>query len=127
MNEEHLSSHEASAEAVHAAKNAAMAVELSREAQLAEAVMTAALQTEASVLKAIREVFGDGDEQNPNQMKILVRRIPLICQDIKQIHTDMGDMRADVAKINDNISKGVWIILGAVILGLMGMLFTAVT
>jgi len=61
---------------------------------------------------ALQGVFGR-EEQG---MFINIQRIPLICKDVLQI-------KEDVSKIEDNLSKGVWIILAAFILGIIALLF----
>lgn len=109
-------SKEASAEAVHTAKNAAEAIELAREAQLQEAIKKTASETKAALLEGLKEVFDFNDENDNGEMKILVRRIPLICQDVKQIHTD-------IASINDNLKWGVRIVLAAVFAALLKLIF----
>lgn len=87
---ETITSEEASADAVHKAKSAAQAVEMAREAQLSELVEQTAQKTKQALLEGLKEVFGDGDEKNPAQMKILIRRIPIICTQIDKIHTDIA-------------------------------------
>lgn len=108
--------HEASAYAAHKARSAQLAVELAREVQLEEAIKKTATETKAALLEGLKEVFDFSDANDSGEMKILVRRIPLICQDVKQIHTD-------IASINDNLKWGVRIILGAIILAMLKLLF----
>ena len=108
--------HEASELAAHKAKSAQLAVELAREAQLEEAIKKTASETKAALLEGLKEVFDFSDSNDSGEMKILVRRIPLICQDVKQIHSD-------IASINDNLKWGVRIILGAIILAMLKLLF----
>lgn len=103
----------AKADAVDKAKDAQQAIEIARKAELAQTVADTAVATKAAILEGLREVFGDrNDPEDPDNMKVLVRRIPLICNDIAQIHSN-------ISKINDNISWGVKIIIGAVILGVL--------
>lgn len=109
---EHTNPEQASAEAVHKAKNAAQAIEFAREAQLAKAVEDTALRTKEALLDGLREVFGDGDEKDPDQMKILVRRIPILCASVIQMHED-------IKNINGNIKWGVRIVIGAVIVAIL--------
>lgn len=71
---ETITSEEASADAVHKAKSAAQAVEMAREAQLSELVEQTAQKTKQALLEGLKEVFGDGDEKNPAQMKIQIGR-----------------------------------------------------
>jgi hypothetical protein len=63
---------------------------------------------------ALREVFGEGVEM---QRFVDVTRIPLICKSIVNLEND-------VKSIKDNITWGVRIVLGAVILGILTLLFT---
>jgi hypothetical protein len=53
--------------------------------------------------------------ENEDRKYIDITRIPLICQDIK-------DMKNDIANINDNLKWAVRIVIGAVIVGLIGLL-----
>lgn len=94
------------------------------EAKLAEAAHQAAVSHEATsnareaqmhetLVKALREVLVDGnDEERP----MLIKRIPFICRDILAINEK-------VSAINDNIKWGVRIVLGAVIIGVLTLLF----
>lgn len=107
---------EASAEAVHKQKNAAQAIESAREAQLADAVEKTAVATKNALLEGLKEVFGASDNQDPNQMRILVRRIPILCTNIETMH-------ADIASIKSNITWAVRAVVGAVIIGLLALLF----
>ncbi len=114
----------ASAEAIHKAKNAAQAVEVAREAQMAELAQKTAEQTKSSLLEALKEVFSDEDTVvDPAKAKILVHRIPVICRDIVDMKKGIETTQKGVDKINDNLSKVVWIVLTAVILAVLGVIF----
>jgi hypothetical protein len=106
---------DATAEAVHKAKNAQAAIELARQAQLASAVEAAAQKTKDALLEGLKEVFGDSDSEDPTRMKVLVRRIPILCTNIDQMH-------ADIADIKGNFKWGVRIVLGAVLLDIMKLI-----
>lgn len=112
METETTPAEDASAEAIHKAKNAAQAVEVARQAQLAEAVEASAVRTKEMLLEGLKEVFGDSDSENPKQMKVLVQRIPILCQDIMQ-------MKNDIKSINDNFTWGIRILVGAIILAVL--------
>ena len=114
-----LTPSEASAEAAHKAKSAQMAVEISREVHLEEAIAKTAESTKAALLEGLQEVFGKGDDVGSGEMNILVRRIPLICGEIKQIHTDIGTTAKAVEKINANIGRVVWVVIMAVLAALL--------
>lgn len=76
-NEHDITPEEASAEAIHKAKNAQQAVEVARYAQI-ESVMNSerfALTVEDAVIRAFKAGIGEG-------RYIDVSRIPLICQSI---------------------------------------------
>lgn len=107
---------EASAEAVHKTKNAAQAIEIAREAQLAKAVEDTAQRTKEALLEGLKEVFGGGDSKNPQEMKVLVQRIPVLCTQIMQIHDDLSDMK-------DNQKWAVRIIVGLFIAALAKLVF----
>lgn len=103
-------------EAVHAQRDAAYTVELAREAQLARAIEEVAQRTKHDVIEGLREVFGNSDSEDPGRMKVLVRRIPLICQDIAQ-------MRDDVQEMKDSQKWATRIIIGLFIAAVAKMVF----
>jgi hypothetical protein len=41
---------------------------------------------------AVKEVFGESDSNNPERMKILVRRIPILCTNIEAMHETLGKL-----------------------------------
>lgn len=90
------------AEAAQAAAVAHEANSNAREAQMHE-----------TLVKALREVLVDGESE---ERPMLIKRIPFICKDII-------DIKEDVSDINDNIKWGVRIVIGAVILGVLALLF----
>ena len=116
QNPSDLTPEEASAEAIHKAKNAAQAVELARELQLQKTVEETAQRTKESVLEALKEVFGNKDSEDPEQMKVLVHRIPILCIRIDTMDKNIEDMRGD-------IRWAVRLVVGAVITGVLAMLF----
>ena len=111
----------ASAEAVHKARNAAAAIEIARETQMSEAIEKSALRTKASLLEALREVFGDDNAKTPQEIKVLVQRIPILCTSIIAIETHLEQNSKEIAGISDNIKWGVRVVMGAVMLALLGM------
>lgn len=84
---------EASDVAAHKAKSAQMAVEVAREVQNAQMVEETVKRTSEALLQRLKEVFGESDSENPQQMKVLVRRIPILCTNVEQIHTDIKDIK----------------------------------
>src|SRR4051794_36231553 len=105
---------EASAVAIHKAQSAQQAIEMARELQMQRAVEETARKTKEALLEGLQEVFGASDSENPQQMRILVRRIPIICTSIDQMHSDITD-------IKDNLKWGVRLVLGAVILAIVAL------
>jgi hypothetical protein len=114
--DEQINAEAASQEAVHKTKNAQQAIEAAREAQIKQAIAEASLRTKADLLEALKEVFGGSDTEDPNQMRILVRRIPILCTNVLQMHADISD-------IKDNFKWGTRIVIGAVILGVLKLIF----
>lgn len=106
----------ASADAVDKTKTAQEAIEVARQAQLEAAVEKTALRTKSDMLDVFKEVFGDSDSEDPQKMKVLVRRIPILCTSVEQMHSDIGD-------IKDNLKWGVRLIIGAVVVSLIALLF----
>lgn len=119
MTDEHSNSEQASAEAVHKAKNAAQAVENARAAQVEEAAMRAAECTKKALLEGLKEIFTDDNNKTPQEMRILIQRVPIICTNIMQMHEALGRTDASVERINTNISRVVWLVITAVLLALL--------
>ena len=86
-----------SAEAVQASAVAQEAIEKARLAQM-----------KLALSESLKDVFGGSDD--PAQMKVLVRRIPILCTNIEAMHQAIED-------IQSNLRWAVRIVLGAVILG----------
>lgn len=117
---------DASKEAVHAVAGAAEAVEAARAAQLAEiseenkrvakaAALETAELTKTALVESLKEVFGEGD-RNDGQMVVLVRRIPILCTNVEQMHKA-------IESIQGNITWGVRIVIAAVFLALLKLIF----
>lgn len=102
--------------AAHKAKSAQMAVEMSREIHMEEAIRKTALETKAALLEGLKEVFGDGDEKDPEQMRILVRRIPILCTNVEAMHSDISELK-------DTNKWTARIVIGAVILAVLKLIF----
>lgn len=49
-------------------------------------------QITTALTDALEKVFGDGDSKDPDQMRILVRRIPILCTNIEQMHETLGKL-----------------------------------
>ncbi len=79
--------------AVHAARDEAQAREMARQVQLEEAIDKASLQTKADVMEVLEKVFGNTEPKNPKEMSILVQRIPILCTQILQMHSDIGEIK----------------------------------
>ena len=67
--------------------------------------------TEA-ITKTLERIFGDSDTKDPEQMRILVRRIPILCTNVENMHKMIGE-------IQDNITWGTRIIVGAFIVAVI--------
>ena len=61
-----------------------------------------------TVAEALKEVFTEGDTKEP-EMKILIRRIPILCTNVEAMHKS-------IEKMEDNIIWIVRLIIGAVVL-----------
>ncbi len=116
-----LTAHEASAEAAHKAKNAQQAIELARELQQTELIDKIAEKAGEKLLVGLKEVFTNDAERSPKEMKILIQRVPIICQSIIQIHEAQARSDVNIEKINTNINRVVWLIVSAVVLALLKM------
>lgn len=115
MNEtEKTPAQEASATAVTAAKVAAKAVEVSREAQLAEAVEKTAVQTKQALLEGLKEIFGGPNQEDPEHMQIIYSKIPVLC-----VRVDAIDK--NIEEIKDGIKWVIRMVIGAVIVALISL------
>jgi hypothetical protein len=85
--------HEASEEAIHKAKGAAQAIERAREAQQAELVETIADKVGVKLLSSLKEVFQNDNDKTPQEMTVLIQRVPIICTSIMQMHDDIKDLK----------------------------------
>lgn len=95
----------ASSEAVHKAKNAAQALEFARQAQLNDAVERTAVRTKEQLLEALGEVFGNDNARDPAQMKVLVQKIPLLCQNVQQTHLDISEIKESLKDLKDVVDR----------------------
>lgn len=116
MEDTTITAEQASAEAVHKAKNAQAAVEIAREAQLNDLVEKTAIRAKESLLEGLKEVFGDLEPKNPQQMSVLVQRIPILCTNILQMHSD-------IAELKDSQKWAVRIVIGLFIAAVAKMVF----
>lgn len=114
--DEHSTAEQASADAIHKAKNAQQAIEAARAAQVEEAAMKAAERTKAALLDGLRQVFTNDNDKSPQEMRVLIQRVPIICTNIMQMHDDIKALK----------DTQVWVarlVIGAVILGLLKFIF----
>lgn len=112
----------ASIEAVSKAKDAAEAIEVSRAKQLEEMFDKMEDSNVKTLSDVLKNVFGEFENSG---RFIDIKRIPLICAQITKIHDDNERQKADISNINDNLKWAVRIVLGAVIMGLLTLLFKA--
>lgn len=102
-------------ESTERSKNASSIADIARSVEHDQIAEKAAEKAKAAVMEAIQEVFGYSDKSADSpEMTVLIRRIPLICQDVKQIH-------ADIADIKGNTKWVVRLIIGAVVIGVLGL------
>ncbi len=95
---------DASRTAVHAARDAAQAVELAREIQTnraAEAAVSKVSQDIGDILQnRIEHVLAKGTEQ---EKSIILARVPYICQDIKGINAALADIVKMMAQVKKDL------------------------
>lgn len=116
MKEPPLSLPEQSREAIHAAKNAAQAVEFARQEQLESAMKFNDDRTVQLFKEALREVFGDMPTYETDQLHVLLPRIPLLCLTVQGMSKQLDD-------IQGNLTWVVRIVIGAVIMAVLGLVF----
>lgn len=103
-----------SAEAVQKTKEAAEAVETARMEQMNSANMESEKRITAAFTEALKQTFETDDTESGQKKFIDITRIPLICKDI-------SDMKTRIGNIDDNLKWGVRIVLGAVIVAVIGL------
>lgn len=96
-----------SSDAVHKAKNAQQAIEVAREIQNAKLVEDTAQETKKALIEGLKEVFGESDTANPQEMKVLVRRIPILCTNIANMHLAIEEMKDNQKWVTRAIIGGV--------------------
>lgn len=114
--DEHKTSEQASAEAVHKVKNAAQAVEMARQAQQEEVIKRTAQETKQALLEGLKEVFENDTDKSPKQMSVLIQRVPIICTSIMQMHDDIKSLK----------DTQMWVarlVIGAVVLAVLKLIF----
>ena len=62
--------------------------------------------------EALKEVFVESDTKDP-EMKVLIRRIPILCASVEAIHKNIDS-------INNNIQWITRLIIGTITIGLLG-------
>lgn len=115
------------AQAIHKTKSAQQAIELARAIEIERAVEQTALKTKEALLEGLKEVFGESDSENPQQMKVLVRRIPILCTNVAEMHSDLGEIKTSISGLPYIQSDLKWlkIILGAIGVAILGAIATA--
>lgn len=115
--------------AIHKTRSAQQAVEIAREVQIQKAIEETANRTENSIRKVLQEVFVESDSEKPEKMKVLWSKIPLLCTNMTAMHESIRTIEANqtnntkaIEKIESYISKGVWVILTAVLVGLLNLI-----
>lgn len=106
---------EVSHEAVHKAREAAQAIEVAREAQLADVVEKTAMRTKAALLEGLKEVFANDNDKTPSEMSVLIQRVPILCTNVIQMHDD-------IANIKSNLTWIVRLVVGAVVVALLKLI-----
>lgn len=108
---------ETARDAVHAQRDAAQAVEIARTKQIQDVAdkVTEFIPDEEQMARIVRtqveHVLAQGTE---HEKSLILARVPFICQDIKNID---GRLMA----IEGNLTWGIRIVLGAVIMAVLGV------
>lgn len=105
--------------AVHKQKNAQQAIEIARESQIAEMVAQTAEQTRKAVLEGLNAIFKPADDTDPEHMKIIYGKIPILC-------IRMDNVDRNIEKINKTLQWIAGLIIGAVVLGFTGVVVNAI-
>lgn len=108
--------HDASEAAAHKAKSAQAAIELARELQNQELIEKTAQKSKEALVEALKEVFTNDGQKSPQEMRVLIQRVPIICTSIIQMHED-------IKALKDSQMWAVRIIIGGVLAGVIAMVF----
>lgn len=110
---------DATIEAIHAAKNAAQAVENARALQLQEAVEKTSARTKADVLDALKQIFQGPDEKDPEHMSIIYQKIPVLCVRVDAIDKNIEELKDSNKWAIRFILGGIGSILTAIIISIL--------
>lgn len=113
----------ASLDAIEKSRAAAEAIEISRSTQLKSMLDDVEKRNIATLSGVLTKVFGDFESSG---RFIDLKKIPLICAQISQIHTDIGNTNVNVEKINESIKWVVRVIIGTLVTGLIGLGFLVI-
>lgn len=97
-----------SAEAAQKTKEAAEALQKAQAEQIEHSNRASEERITSAFTVALKKAFST-DEIDGQKRFIDITRIPLICQNINQMHED-------IASIKDNLKWGVRVVIGAVLL-----------
>lgn len=107
--------------AVHAARDAAQAVEIVRQLQADEASLKANENMAAVVRHEMINVLSQGTEK---ERAVLLARVPYICQEIKDFKDFNKDINVSLNKIQETI---VYIpLLQKLVFGMVGIVLTSI-
>ena len=90
-------------------------------------------QTKKIVIEALREVFNESD--NPPQMRVLIRRIPILCTNIEAMHKKLNNIDSNLEihikdfeehKEESNQRRPLEVIVQKIVFGGIGLILTAV-
>lgn len=56
-------------------------------------------QTKDMVIEALKEVFDTTDSKTPAEMKVLVRRIPILCTSVEDIHRNIESIHNSLSEL----------------------------
>lgn len=115
LNMENIKQQKAEQASVDAIIQTKLSQEAIENARLAQVELSEERHFEMMV-RALKTVFPDNDNQSDKEMQIYLPRIPLLCQQVLS-------MKTSIEKIDDNIAWVVRIIIGAVILALLTLIF----
>lgn len=120
--ENDITAEQASAEAIHKAKNAQQAIELARAAQMYEAVEMSAQKTRSAMVDALKEVM----DENRNIDTVGSKSV-----NINVVANDIAYIKRDVAEIKDKlegeyVTKAEFAPVKMLIFGAVGLVLTSV-
>ena len=119
---------EATVAAIESKKQTAEVVEFARMKQSEAQVESIKNETLNAVSNVLKDIFGESDTKDPEKMKVIMKRVPILCTNVQLMHETLEkiqDMLENkfVTKTDFNlVQKIVFGAVAIILVGFMGVL-----